>query len=101
MPKNPTLDKYFNCKPPPAKKVKSKEEKLEVGHQYDHEKSQPAIHLRNKTPRSPRHMEQMDMRIEQDNQSDNDSESSMDSYHDSDLNHYMSESDQDLEQDMC
>ena len=46
-------------------------------------------------------MEQMDMRIEQDNQSDNDSASSMDSYHDSDLNLYMSESDQDLEQDMC
>ena len=62
---------------------------------------EPAIHLWNKTPRRPIHMEQMDMRIEQDNQSDNDSESSMDSYHDSDLNLYMSESDQDLEQDMC
>ena len=38
---------------------------------------EPAIHLWNKTPRRPLHMEQMDMRIEQDNQSDNDSESSM------------------------
>ena len=62
---------------------------------------EPAIHLWNKTPRRPRHMEQMDMQIEQDNQSDNDSESSMDSYQDSDLNLYISESDQDLKRDMC
>ena len=43
----------------------------------------------------------MDMQIEQDNQSDNDSESFMDFYQDLDLNLYMFESDQDLEQGMC